>query len=113
MANQNDIFSKPKIILKGSGKYVLPVFYQGQWIHLTKDFAFEFETKLVRYESKLEITRALNQKHIEIAAAATPAPKLGKKDQALADLKAKRHAAQKTGAKPAPAQVQAPKPKEI
>ena len=53
-----------KLILKASPKNVLPVFYCGKIIHIDSKKTTELDEKLLRYETKIQIEKALKEKSI-------------------------------------------------
>lgn len=106
MANKPWKFSDYKknvIRLEASAGCKFIVKYKGRWIRMEPGTAYDFHVKGLAYLAKLEIERAIDSEHIEVSSREISVPALGKQDKALADLKAKRLAAQKNFKKPDPA----------
>jgi hypothetical protein len=74
-----DLFKQEKLVLEANSGFVLPVRYQGAWVKVRAGDAFEFLTKKLPYEAKIEITRAVQNGHVfetDRKPSPDPSPKL-------------------------------------
>lgn len=63
--------SAPKITLAEKAKYIaekdrlLPVFHKGKIVHISDKEAVELERENLSYESRVELLRAIKNKHVK------------------------------------------------